>query len=322
MVGRSIFLVLMILATEGWAQQMTFWSLNAQDPYIYNPGYGGFDRSLSANFHYLNQWNDIADGVQGQLINAHLPLYIINGGVGIQAARDISGPLHMISGGLSYNYVLTTRFGLWSFGGRIGLQQVELRGRELITPDGDYGNGQVDHRDDDLPESSVSGVSQKIDLGIFYQLGDLQLGLALNNILPSDVSLSGNDYRFRMARMLQIFGRYDYEINDLVGIRGHLIVQSDLTQTQAQAGFQLAYQNNIFAGAAFRGYDSSSRDAIIFSAGIRINKHFNLFYAYDYAVSRLRSYTQNNTHEFTFSYNLNELIRTGLPPKVIYNPRF
>lgn len=304
------------------AQQRTMWSLQQLDPYISNVAYGGFDRSLSVNFHLRNQWNDIEGGVQNQMVNAHLPLYILSGGAGLQLGRDVSGPLTVFSGRLSYNYVLSGGFGLLSIGGGIGVRQISLAGDQLVTPNGVYDGTLIDHKDDDLPVKDATGVIPQFDLGIWYQWNQLQIGLGGNNLFSPQARLSSDQFIFESHRSIFLQGRYDYRYNDLIEISPHVNLITDLSQVQTQIGFQVSYNDNIFGGAAFRGYSQNSRDAVIFLAGIRISKHFALFYAYDYVLSRLKSVTENNTHEFTLNYNLNELIRTGLPPKVIYNPRF
>ena len=54
---------------------------------------------------------------------------------------------------------------------------------------------------------------------------------------------------------------------------------------------------------------------------LTFNEHYTLSYAYDIGLSALRG-SHEGTHEILLNYNLNKLIGAGLPPKIIYNPRF
>ena len=305
----------------GYTQQATFYSLFHSNLYNSHTAYAGFDKSLSINFHLRNQWNGLEGGVQSQSINAHLPLYIINGGVGIQAQRDVSGPLQSVAGVLSYNYVQNYPIGALSFGASLGLGQISLDGEELRTPDGIYDQGGIDHRDEDLPIEKVSGPFVNAGASVFFVRNNLKLGASVGNILAQEVTL-GNNFGFGTSRHFSISGLYEYKILEDLAMTGHIQLMSDASQTQLQIGAHVTYENNISAGAAFRGYSASSTDALILTTGIRINRQFTLFYAYDVLISELNAISINNTHEFALNYNLNELIRTGLPPKVIYNPRF
>ena len=305
----------------GYTQQATFYSLFHSNLYNSHTAYAGFDKSLSVNFHIRNQWNGLEGGVQSQTINAHLPLYVISGGVGVLMRRDVSGPLQIVESAFSYNYVQSYPIGTFSFSGSLGLGQISLDGSEIRTPDGIYDPGSIDHQDDDLPIEKVSGPYINAGASIFFVRGNLKVGASAGNLLAQAVTL-GNDFGFGTSRFFNLSGQYDYEILEDIAVTGHAQLMSDMSQTQLQIGAHVTYENNISAGAAFRGYGASSKDALILTTGIRINRQFTLFYAYDVLISELNAISTNNTHEFALNYNLNELIRTGLPPKVIYNPRF
>lgn len=320
---RYIYILYIVIGTFGglFGQQRSSLSFFSKNVYSVVPAYAGFDKSLSMTLHFRNQWNGLEGGVQYQSANAHLPLYVFNGGVGLQVCRDVSGPLQISTGTVSYNYVRTSSWGTWSLGLVGGMSQVTLNGDDLRTPDGDYSGG-VDHKDDNLPIVSSSGVMPRLGLSLFYDNGFFQTGLSVDNLTQSSAQLSDAQYTFESRLQLNWVFLYDYQISDLINLQAHVWLANDLAQTQAQFGVLGTYNNNIYAGLSLRGYDSSSKDAIIFLAGIRINRHFTLFYAYDVLISDLNVLEINNTHEFALNYNLNELIRTGLPPKVIYNPRF
>ena len=55
--------------------------------------------------------------------------------------------------------------------------------------------------------------------------------------------------------------------------------------------------------------------------GTKINPKYSISYSFDTGLSAIK-YTNEGTHELRMTYNLNKVISTGLPPKIIYNPRY
>ena len=83
----------------------------------------------------------------------------------------------------------------------------------------------------------------------------------------------------------------------------------------------VTYNDNIFGGASFRGYNSNSTDAVVIIAGYKLNERVTLAYSYDITLSELNRVSQGS-HEIMLNYNLNKDIGKGRLPKIIYNPRF
>jgi hypothetical protein len=56
-------------------------------------------------------------------------------------------------------------------------------------------------------------------------------------------------------------------------------------------------------------------------AGMKVTQNVTIAYAYDLPISGL-SATNLGSHEIMLNYNLNKVFGAGVPPKIIYNPRF
>ena len=83
----------------------------------------------------------------------------------------------------------------------------------------------------------------------------------------------------------------------------------------------VAKSGNVFGGISLRGFNAESLDAVAIIAGIEFNKNYTLSYSYDVGLSQVGRLA-GGSHEIHFNYNLNKLLGIGLPPEIIYNPRY
>lgn len=290
------------------------------DDYIMNPAAAGFGQTLVAHGMFRNQWNGLQGGASSQAAFAHLPMYILNGGLGLGFRRDAAGATISNDIDFSYNYVLSTPYGFVSAAAQVGWSQLTIDGSVLRTADGVYNTG-IDHKDDNLPVASSRGGTGHVGIGVYWTYSNWSAGATISRLGFSEVALSNNDFKYALNRTWgahagyswTLFG-YDWKTSAWINHNG--------VELQSQISLLLLLPNNIHAGVAFRGYTETSADAVVMSFGVRLNEHFRLTYAYDYLVSRLNQASTNNTHEFALTYKLGRPIRTGLPPRIIYNPRY
>jgi len=99
------------------------------------------------------------------------------------------------------------------------------------------------------------------------------------------------------------------------------MLKSDLQETQVEISTLVKYNDNIFGGASFRGYNNNTIDAAAFLAGIKLSEKITLAYSYDLTLSSYNS-VSTGSHEILINYNLNRKIGAGIPPRIIHNPRF
>ena len=183
---------LIFLSTFGviYGQQPAQYSLFMMNELRYNPGFAGLEHSLHITAGSRWQWDQLPGAPASQYANVHLPLYFLNGGVGIQIENDELGPLRNLYTGLSYNYQLYVGGGILSFGLGAGVYQRNIDGTLLRTPSGNYENNTaVNHEDTQLPNAIVSGMVPTFQLGIYFQNERLELGLSTINLREPE-----NDY--------------------------------------------------------------------------------------------------------------------------------
>lgn len=301
------------------AQQTAQYSLYMFDKYQYNPAYGGLDYSLSANVHTRSQWQGLDKSPTSIVFNAHMPFYIWSGSVGMQVTSRGLGVLHHRTVTGSYNYVLNLGNGLWSNGARVGLSHLGVDGSAIVTPEGIYTGGSVNHRDPILPNSNTSGLGLQWEVGSYYRTEDLDIGASIGSLPGTDIGLS--TFTFDKVIHATAYAEYRFEIFGEYDVMQSILLKSDLNNVQTDITSIIRINGNVFGGLGVRGYSSTSLDAVTVILGAQVNKHVTLVYSYDAGISGLRN-VNDGSHELLLNYNLQKAIGTGLPPKIIYNPRY
>jgi len=306
------------------AQQSPQYSLYMLNKYGLNPAYGGFDNSLSISGVLRKQWVDLEGSPFTQQVNAHIPLYIIRGGMGIVVENDILGASRVSSATLSYNYwIPVNKKSVFSIGLSGGIVQRALDGAELRAPDGEYEGGTIQHNDDQLPTGLETAIAPTVSAGVYYQAAKFEVGFSSVNILGNEVKFSdgSTNTNIEQKRHYMFFAATNFEIGSMLEVMPSVLLKSDVEQTQAELSALVRYNGNIFGGASIRGYNQNTLDAVVLIVGMKINDKTTIGYSYDLTLSDLNS-VSTGSHEISINYNLNKTIGGGVPPPIIYNPRF
>lgn len=307
------------------AQQLEQYSLYMLNKFKFNPSYAGLDNSLSITGVIRKQWVGLEGSPAGQLLNFHMPVYLIGGGIGIHIENDLIGAQRNTQASFTYGYHINLgESSILSVGVRGGVIQKSLDGRKLRAPDGVYGPDQnfIDHKDGFLPIGTESSIAPKFAFGLYFINESIEFGVAVNNLLESSFNYQfevSNDIKLQRSYILNL--AYNLNIGSSFTIYPSILIKSDIGQTQVDFSTLVKYNDNIFGGASFRGYNANSIDAVVFIAGLKVSEKLTLAYAYDMTLSSL-NLVSTGSHEIMLNYNLNKIIGRGIPPKIIYNPRF
>lgn len=307
----------------GWclmavAQQPAHYSLYMFNRLNFNPAYAGLDHSLSFTGVHRSQWVGLEGSPTTQNVSVHMPLYLASGGVGLQLENDATGARRYTAATFSYNYQKFIGESILSIGASAGWAQRTIDGSALRTPDGNYTNGEFNHEDDPLFSTVESASVTTFGAGIYFQNERIEGGISVQNITEPAVVIENLQLTMVRNYHLTLSGHFDL-LNNIV-FHPSVFVRSDGTQTQMDFSGIFQYNDNIFLGAAFRGYNDTSNDAVSILAGLKLSEKIMLGYAHDITISPLNS-VQNGTHEIMINYNLNKRIMGGRPPAIIYNPR-
>lgn len=318
---RLLFFVL--LTTAGsvavHGQQLSRYSMPWLDVVQFNPAYAGLDNSLSITGAYRSQWSNLDGSPVGQRFSAHLPIYFLNSGFGVEVERDELGARSFSSFSASYNYQIVRGSTVFSLGLSGRYQQLGLDGGLLRTPDGIYEDGSaIIHNDDLLPTGNVSENTLSIGAGVYVQNENFEGGISARNLNSPVLGFEGLDYT--LGRQYHGYLRARFDLLRRWEALPFAYAISDGSQTQLSGGVNLRYQENIFGGAAYRTGGADGPDAIVIMGGFNLSEKISVAYAYDVTMSTLRT-VEDGSHEITVKYNLRKRIGAGVPPPVIYYPR-
>ena len=223
---------------------------------------------------------------------------------------------------LTYSHHLEMgRSGILSLGGSVGYAQRSLDGSKIRTPDGNYDDELfiLIHNDQTLPTGKISGGGITFDFGAYYKSEKLEIGISALNLSEQQIDLNGN-IKFLLNRSYYLNLGYRLDISKKVVLLPSVLVKSTFLQTQVDFSALFRYNDNIFVGGSFRGYNSETIDGIALLGGFKLNEKITIAYAYDLTLSGLTK-VSNGSHEIMLNYNLGKVIGKGKPPHIIYNPR-
>lgn len=308
------------------AQQAPQYSLYMFNKYNFNPAYAGLDNSLSITGVFRKQWVDLPGSPLSQNFTAHMPVYVLGGGLGINIENDLVGAERTTSAQLSYNYwIPLNKTNLLSVGVSGGMIQKSLDGTKLRAPEGEYDPNEpiLQHNDGRLPLTMVNTIVPTVSAGIYLQTEKMDVGISANNLIESEAKLDFQNTTtdIQLKRNYFFIFAYNFEIGSTLTLHPSIFAKSDFKEHQIEISTILKYNDNIFGGASFRGYTSTTIDAVVLLAGFKLSEKISFAYAYDMTLSEL-SNVSSGSHEIILNYNLNKQIGAGVPPNIIYNPRF
>lgn len=300
------------------SQQGTQYSQYMLDKYRIIPAYAGMDYSMTANASLRTQYNELSGNPSSQWINVHLPYYRLNGAIGIQISNESLGVFQKTSVLGSYSYIIDTEGFLFGGALQLGFDFQSIDGASLITPEGNYEGGVIQHNDPNLSNMSVAGFGLNSGLSFYLRSRFAEIGAAYSFGLPTNREIGGIPWQEKGTFNLFLQSSINY--GDLWRFVPSILVRTDFLEYQSDFHIIAKYNGNVFGGIGLRGYNSNSFDALVVTAGMRLNQNYTLSYSYDAGLSDLRNFNEGS-HEIMLSYNLNKLIGVGSDPKIIYNPR-
>lgn len=309
--------------TSALAQQAPQFSLYYMQPALLNPAWAGMEESLSITGNIRQQWVDLNGGPQTQSLLVHMPVYVINSGFVLGAQRDVTGAFETIELTAGYAYRLSP----WrDFDIQAGISlsylQSGIDGTRLRAPEGDYDENIINHNDPRLPSGKVVGSAFAVNSGLVVRNQWFDAGLALLRINQPGINYEQEDTpSFIFNGYYTLFGRGRIPLVYPFQLMPALAIRSDLIQTQTELTLNLNYLNNIEGGFTFRGYNFNTIDAVILHVGVWIRGNTQIGYAYDIPLSPL-SVAHKGSHEVVLKFNFEGAAGRGIPPKIIYNPRY
>ena len=197
--------------------------------------------------------------------------------------------------------------------------QKNLDGSKLLTPDGDYETG-LNHNDPVVPITDETGGAFSMDAAVYYKHMYFEIGLTAINLTQPTLQLA-TDAKITYNRAYFLNATGNIRLSSKFELHPSLLLKTDLVKFQPELALLLQWNDMVFGGFSYRGFDTRSVDAFIFIAGMQLTPNLMLAYSYDLSLGSLNSYN-SGSHELVLNYNLNKKIGKEIPSKIIFNPRF
>ncbi|GAA5034664.1 hypothetical protein GCM10011506_29340 [Marivirga lumbricoides] len=276
-------------AKRGHSQDLPVYNQFYFNPFLYNPAFVGSNGGTEINTVLRQQWLGVDDApISGTLTlqyagesNLRLGLTVIH-----ESAVILENNAALLTVGyrlpLGYNHSLT--FGL---SGGIGKYGLDL--------------SQVDLSDPALSNALSSTLYADGNFGFMYQLNDLKLSFAANNIFDANPYSQENFRDIKFSNLESIVGSVSYRfqfVNNPITFEPYLLYRSsgpDFRQAEAAGVFY--YQDKFWLGGAYR-YESNPAIFV----GFNLFRNLKLSYSFEFPPKELNSF-RGGSHELMFSYN-------------------
>lgn len=296
-----VFLLLWHVVWQVGAQTEPLYTTYFLQPAQINPAAGSMRNSIEtgvvARLQYTGLTNRISS-TQGFDFSMHLPA--ARSVIGLRVNNDFIGLQRSTWVAAQYAYRMPFRRCSLSIGLEAGMIQMALDGSRMITPEGSYQSGNINHNDPFLSSSLQQAVAPMFSGGVVVHGERFFSGISLQQIAWSNAYFpsAGGRSRVTFTRVMTVHGGYSIALGRRFSIQPSLLVRTDWVKWQGEINIFSTLWDNIYLGLSLRGYNQRSFESVSAQAGYRFLRRYIIVYAYDGSISPLRSF-QGGSHELT-----------------------
>ena len=298
----AIIILANVCAVKAKAQVDAQFTQYYQVQSYYNAGAIGTTDYLRIRAGSRLQWVGMPKAPRTFAAVAEMPVKIFSKriGVGLIAQQESMGLYNNPIIGAQGAYKLRLFGGELSLGIQFGFIDESFKGSEVVLPDNDEFHQGTDEA---IPTTDIHGTGFDMALGAYYTHKFFWAGISATHLNSPSISMStdgseAKQYNFQAGRTLYFMAGSNIPIkNTLFEIQPSLLVKTDMTFTQWEAGARVRYNKFLTAGLAYRGNDAIS---LTLAADY---KNFFLGYSFDYPVSAISKAT-SGSHEIWAGYSL------------------
>ncbi|MCC8146710.1 MAG: type IX secretion system membrane protein PorP/SprF [Bacteroidales bacterium] len=326
------FVVPITLKAQFDTQLSNYWAMMN----YFNPASAGYSRKLQVSGLYRLQWLGIKNAPKSAVIVGDMPLKLgsKHHGVGISMYNDQIGLFKstVLSGQFSYKLKLFG--GDLGIGLQVGYINESFDGSKVLLPDnmgeGEEGSGgnTGSSGDESFPGSEASATGFDGALGFFYSKPKWYVGLSATHLTAPKLELEDNIV-LEIPRSYYFTAGYNIQLNNpLIELRPSVLIKTTevssfyvegdsllvptkgntlkamWSQTQIDVSLRMVYNKFLWGGLSWR-----KEDAIIIMLGGRF-KMFEIGYAYDFPISKIRTAT-TGSHEVFIKYAMDLDLKKG-----------
>lgn len=308
----SVFAV----ALAGTAQQDYQFTHYMFDNLSFNPGYAGITNSICGTIMGRQQWAGFDGSPTTGLVNVHMPVKLLRGGVGLTYLNDQLGFEKNNIARLSYSYHLGgIGPGTLGIGISGGIVQKSI-GADWITPDGTPASNDPTINTGGIAgnTSNISELVSDFNLGAFYHAENMYFGLSATHIGQAEML----DLNVQNVHHYWLTAGYTHRFGTDIKLRPNILVKSDVASTQIDLNANVLYKDKVWGGLTYRLGDAIA-PMIGYQHKFSPNATLRAGYSYGITTSQIKNYS-SGTHDFmlNFCFNMEK-------PQILQkskNPRF
>jgi type IX secretion system PorP/SprF family membrane protein len=321
-----IFLIIIGVASQSFAQQRPQYTQYLFNNYLLNPALSGIENYVDFKAGFRKQWSGIDNAPQTSFASAHWnlgsdylwknPLSMPEGdddpmsknymqnytaspahhGVGATLVLDKAGPISRFDANVTYAYHLQLSGTLnLSVGAAVGLTRIGLDINALSLED---------PNDPALNNTITSQIKPDLGMGLWLYGARFFTGVSVQQILPQKLAFT-SDPNYRTGKEVpHAFVTAGYKVflaEDISAIPSIMVKYVSPTPISVDANMKIAFKERIWIGGSYRHNDSFSA-----MAGLNISKLVNLTYSYDFTTSQLNKVSYGS-HEIVLGLQLNNV---------------
>ena len=285
---KRLFSIILIGLTTGvFAQQVPFYSQYFFNPFVYNPAYTGSSQEIRGFLMHRNQWTGIQGGPVTTMFTVDGPIQADKAGLGLNFYTDRTDILSTTGARVAYSYGfnITDEHKV-----KLGL------GLGMLNTKIDYSRAVVDDvTDPNLFTTSQSRAAMDADFGVAYFWRDLQVGIAMPQLLDNNIEYAKVDNEeavtYGLRRHYIFSAGYHYEINDKFSVDPIVLTRiTPASPFQFDFGVMGNYQKLFWLGFTYK-----HEYAVGASVGGIINERLYAGISYDLIINDISGYSGTST---------------------------
>lgn len=271
------------------AQQLPLSTNYLLNAYAYNPAVAGSNAYTTANMNYRDQWAGFTDAPKTYMFSVY-------GNVGKRRKVAMGGFVQSDNTGLmnrtneyvtfAYHINLNKNYRL-GFGISFGMVQYRIKLYEAKV---------ADKGDDLLTGNILSNNAFDSNAGLYLYSNKFFAGVSGYQYLDNKITWERS--QSHLAPHIYATIGYNFDLNkNLVLQPSALLKYNEPTPLQPELSLKAIYKKVAWVGASYR-----VKDAVSAMVGFTIKEKLVLAYAYDFPITRIRSYT-SGSHELMLAFN-------------------
>lgn len=287
-----------------FSQQIPQYSQYYINPFIYNPSFAGNTDYVNSHLIHRSLFQNFPGAPVTNAFTIEGPLNEKNIGLGLSLFTDASDLISRMGVKTAYSYRIKLNDDMrLNLGLGLGVSDTRVDFSKTIVRD---------INDPFIMKQEQRKFNIDADFGVGYFWKDLEVSVAVPQLLESKARFESNDKRILLQSRRHILGSVKYNF-ELISEKG--ISAFPLVLVRYAPGSPFSYDINAVAEWEDKGWFAISYKsdyAVGINLGVRLNKSLSAGYTYDIITSPIKSYA-GMSHEILLGYTFGTKKETVLP---------